>query len=120
LEQNTIILIDVIDPVKYKMSKKELTKDTLDYLSKLALIELTEEEKEEFILELENILMYFKKINNLNTDDVEPTRHPIDDLNNVFREDVARKSLSNEEALKNAKYSKDGYFKAPKVLKNKD
>jgi len=101
------------------MSKKELTKDTLDYISKLALIELREEEKEEFIVQLEKILQYFKKLNNLNTDDVEPMRHPIDNLNNVFREDIPWKSLSTEEALKNAKYTKDGYFKAPRVLKDK-
>jgi aspartyl-tRNA(Asn)/glutamyl-tRNA(Gln) amidotransferase subunit C len=101
------------------MSKKELTKEILDYISKLALIELKEEEKEEFLLQLEDILKYFEQLNDLNTDDVEPTRHPIDDLNNVFREDIAGESLSNEEALKNAKYSKDGYFKAPRVLKDK-
>ena len=101
------------------MNKKELSEDVLDYISKLALIELNEEEKEEFILQLEKILQYFKQLNDLNTDNVEPTRHPIDDLNNVFREDIAGESLSNEEALKNAKYSKDGYFKAPRVLKDK-
>ncbi len=101
------------------MNKKELSEDILDYISKLALIELNEEEKEEFILQLEKILQYFKQLNDLNTDNVEPTRHPIDDLNNVFREDVAGESLSTEEALKNAKYSKDGYFKAPRVLKDK-
>ena len=102
------------------MSKKELSKDILDYISKLALIELKEEEKEEFILQLESILNYFKKLNDLNTDKIEPMRHPIDDLNNVFREDIPWKSLSNEEALKNAKFTKDGYFKAPRVLKDKN
>ena len=102
------------------MSKKEFSKDILEYISKLALIELKEEEKEDFILQLENILNYFKKLNALKSDDVEPMRHPIDNLNNVFREDIPWKSLSNEEALKNAKYSKDGYFKAPRVLKEKN
>ncbi len=101
------------------MSKKEISEDTLDYISKLALIELKEEEKEEFLVQLEKILQYFSQLNKLNTDDVEPTRHPIDNLNNVFREDIAGESLSNKEALKNAKYSKDGYFKAPRVLKDK-
>ena len=101
------------------MSKKELSEDTLDYISKLALIELKEEEKEKFIHQLEQILDYFRKLNNLNTDDIEPTRHPIEGLNNVFREDIPGRSLSNEEALKNAKYTKDGYFKAPRILKDK-
>jgi aspartyl-tRNA(Asn)/glutamyl-tRNA(Gln) amidotransferase subunit C len=102
------------------MSKKELSKETLEYISKLALIDLTEEEKEEFIFQLENILKYFKKLNRLYTDNVEPMRHPIDNLNNVFREDIPWKSLSNDEALKNAEYTKDGYFKVPRVLKGKN
>jgi len=102
------------------MSKKELSKETLEYISKLALIDLTEEEKEEFIFQLENILKYFKKLNSLYTDNVEPMRHPIDNLNNVFREDIPWKSLSNDEALKNAEYTKDGYFKVPRVLKGKN
>lgn len=102
------------------MSKKEISKNILDYISKLALIELKEKEKAIFIHQLENILNYFKKLNNLKTDDIEPMRHPIDNLNNVFREDLPWKSLSNKEALKNAKHSKDGYFKAPRVLKKKN
>jgi len=44
--------------------------------------------------------------------------HPIKGLKNVFREDIPWKSLSNEEALKNAKHTKDGYFKASRVLKS--
>jgi aspartyl-tRNA(Asn)/glutamyl-tRNA(Gln) amidotransferase subunit C len=102
------------------MSKKEISKDLLEYISKLALIELKEEEKDNFIHQLKNILAHFEKLNSLNTDDIEPMRHPIEGLNNVFREDIPRKSLSNEEALKNAKYTKDGYFKAPRVLKDKN
>ena len=102
------------------MNKKEISKEVLDYISKLALIDLKDEEKDNFILQLEKILKYFKKLNKLNTDNVEPMRHPINDLNNVFREDIPWKSLSNEEALKNAKFTKDGYFKAPRVLKDKN
>jgi len=40
-------------------------------------------------------------------------------LKNVFREDIPWKSLSNEEALKNAPHKKDGYFKAPRILKER-
>jgi aspartyl/glutamyl-tRNA(Asn/Gln) amidotransferase C subunit len=43
--------------------------------------------------------------------------HPIEGLKNVFREDIPWKSLSNEEALRNAKHTKDGYFKTSKVVK---
>ncbi|MFX1590715.1 MAG: Asp-tRNA(Asn)/Glu-tRNA(Gln) amidotransferase subunit GatC [Promethearchaeota archaeon] len=98
-------------------NKKEFSKDTIDHISKLALIDLSEEDKEKLSKEMGDILNYFKKLDELDTSNVKPTTHPIDGLKNVFREDVPRESLSNEEALKNAKHKKDGYFKAPRILK---
>lgn len=100
------------------MAKKEkLSKETIEHLSKLALLDLSEEEKEKLSEQLGDILEYFKKLDDLDTSNVEPTTHPIDGLFNVFREDIPKKSLSNEEALKNTKYKKDGFFKAPRILK---
>ncbi|MHA1375593.1 MAG: Asp-tRNA(Asn)/Glu-tRNA(Gln) amidotransferase subunit GatC [Promethearchaeota archaeon] len=101
------------------MSKKEgFSKEILEHVSKLALLDLTEEEKDRFSEQLTDLLNYFKKLNDLDTSNVEPMTHPIQGLKNVFREDVPRESLSNEEALKNAKYTKDGHFKAPRILKS--
>ena len=98
-------------------NKKEFSKETIDHISKLALIDLSEEEKEKLSKELGNILNYFKKLDELDTSTVKPTTHPIDGLKNVFREDIPGESLSKEEALRNAKHKKDGYFKAPRILK---
>ena len=95
----------------------EFSKKTVEDISKLALLDLTEDEKEKFSKQLGNILAYFKKLNNLDTSDIKPTTHAIDGLKNVFREDIPWKSLSNEDALKNAEYKKDGYIKAPRILK---
>ena len=97
--------------------KEEFSKETIDYLSKLALLDLTEEEKEKLSKQLSDIISYFKKLNDLDTSDVKPTTHAIEGLKNVFREDIPWKSLSNEEALRNAEHKKDGYFKAPRILK---
>lgn len=97
--------------------KKDFTKEDVDYLSKLALLDLSNEEKETFASQLGDILNYFNKLNDLDTKDVEPTIHAIEELKNVFREDVPWESLSQEEALKNAKHTKDGHFKAPRILK---
>lgn len=97
--------------------KKKFSKETIDYVSKLALLDLTDEEKEKFSKQLGDIISYFKKLNDLDTTNVKPTTHPIEGLKNVFREDIPWKSLSNEEALKNAQHKKDGYFKAPRILK---
>ena len=101
------------------MSEKEdFSEETLEHISKLALLDLSEEEKNKLAKELGDILNYFKKLNDLDTTDVKPMTHPIEGLKNVFREDIPWKSLSNEEALKNAKHTKDGYFKTSRVLKS--
>jgi len=101
------------------MSEKEdFSEETLEHISKLALLDLSEEEKNKLAKQLGDILDYFKKLNDLDTTDVKPMTHPIEGLKNVFREDIPWKSLSNEEALKNAKHTKDGYFKASRVLKS--
>lgn len=96
---------------------EEFSKETIEYVSKLALLDLTEEEKEKFSKQLGDILSYFKKLNDLDTSAVRPTTHPIDNLKNVFREDIPGKSLSNEEALRNSKHKQDGFFRAPRILK---
>lgn len=97
--------------------KEELSKETIEHISKLALLELSEEEKEKLSKQLGDILEYFKKLNDLDTSNVNPTTHPIEGLSNVFRADEPWESLSNEEATKNTKYRQDGYFKAPRILK---
>ncbi|MFX0037139.1 MAG: Asp-tRNA(Asn)/Glu-tRNA(Gln) amidotransferase subunit GatC [Candidatus Hermodarchaeota archaeon] len=97
--------------------KEEISKETIEHISKLALLDLSEEEKENFAKELGNILSYFKKLDDIDTSNVKPMTHPIDGLKNVFREDIPWKSLSNEEALKNAKHKQDGYIKAPRIIK---
>ena len=97
--------------------KEEFSKDTIDHISKLALLDLSEEEKEKLSKQLGDILVYFRKLDDLDTSNVLPTTHPIDGLSNVFREDIPWKSLSNEDALRNAEHKKNGYFKAPRILK---
>ena len=98
--------------------KEAFSKETLEHISKLALLDLSEEEKNELSQELGDILNYFKKLDALDTSNVKPMTHPIEGLKNVFREDIPWKSLTNEEALMNAKHTKDGFFKAGKVMKD--
>jgi aspartyl-tRNA(Asn)/glutamyl-tRNA(Gln) amidotransferase subunit C len=95
----------------------EFSKERLEHLSRLAMLDLSEQEKEIFSRQLSDILSYFKKLNDLDTERVEPMTHPIEGLNNVFRKDIPWKSLSIEQALNNAKNKQDGYFKAPRILK---
>jgi len=98
-------------------NNEEFSKETIEQVSKLALIDLSEEDKEKFSKQLRDIIKYFKKLNDLETRNVEPTIHPIDGLKNVFREDIPKESLSPQETLQNTQYKKDGFFKAPRILK---
>jgi len=100
-----------------KEDEIEFSKEKIRYVSKLALLDLTEEEEEKLSGQLNNIISYFKKLENLDTEGIEPTRHPIEGLNNVFREDEVWEGLSQKEALKNTENKKDGFFKAPRILK---
>lgn len=90
----------------------------VEYIAGLAKLTFSEEELAELTADMTRILDYMKKLNELNTDDVEPLSNPLD-LSNVFREDIPGQSLSTFEALKNTPDSDDKYFKVPKVITQK-
>ncbi|MGA1846185.1 Asp-tRNA(Asn)/Glu-tRNA(Gln) amidotransferase subunit GatC [Deferribacter abyssi] len=96
------------------MSQIISTKD-VKHIAKLARLKFEENELERFTTELNKILDYIHKLNELNTEGVEPTSHVLDIIN-VFREDDVRDSLSNEEALQNAPDKDYGHFKVPRVI----
>lgn len=80
-----------------------------------ARIELSEEEVSEFIPQLTEVLDTFSELDQVDTDGLEPSFQPVE-LRNEMREDGVVSSLSQEEALKNAKHTKDGYFLGPKAM----
>jgi aspartyl-tRNA(Asn)/glutamyl-tRNA(Gln) amidotransferase subunit C len=92
-----------------------ITKEDVEHISWLASIKIKDEEKDEFVEQFNSILEYFHQLDEVDTDGVEPTYRVLD-LANIFREDVARKSLSQEEALKNAPRRENGYFKSPRIV----
>ncbi len=85
------------------------------YIAELARLRFTPEEQEKMTREMNMILHYVEKLNQVDTEGVEPLSG-IHDLSNVLREDVERPSLSNAEALKNAPDRQDRFFKVPKVI----
>ena len=87
----------------------------VEYLANLAKLELSDEEKKRFQLELSNIIKYIDQLNELNTKNVPITSH-VTRLQNVFREDEVLPSLSPDQALANAPEKKDGFFKVPRVI----
>lgn len=92
-----------------------VTKRDVEKVAKLARLQFSEEEKEKLVAQLNRILKYMEKLNELDTTDVEPTTHVVP-LKNVFRQDVVKPSLPREKALANAPAKEDGFFKVPKVI----
>lgn len=95
----------------------KLTKKEVDHVAKLARLALTEEEKEQLAGQLNDILAYVDKLNQLDTEGVEPLAHVFPAVN-VFREDEVRPSLPIEEVLRNAPDKEGRFFKVPSVLES--
>ncbi len=87
----------------------------VEHIAKLAKLEFSETEKEKFTHQFNDILKYMEQLNSVDTTNVEPLSQ-VTELNNVFREDVVKPSISTEEALKNASDKTDEHFKVPKVI----
>jgi len=87
----------------------------VEHVAKLARLVLTDEEKERFTKQMNAILEYAQKLNELDTSDVEPTTHVLP-VQNVMREDVARPSWPLEETLRNSPDEEEGQYRVPPVL----
>lgn len=90
-------------------------KISINQVARLARLSLSEDEKNMFGLQLENILSYVDTLNGLDTTQVEPTSHVIT-ISNVVREDVPARSLSREEALLNAPDGTSEFYRVPKII----
>ena len=87
----------------------------VEYVAKLAHIELSEDEKEKFAKELGSIIDFVQKLNELDTNKVLPTYHIVP-LKNVMREDKIEESLPQDKALKIAPSKENGHYKVPKII----
>ena len=92
-----------------------ITKSDVEHVAKLARLDLSDNEKEQFTEQLNAILKYAEQLNELDTEGVAPTSHAMP-LVNVMREDVTQPSLPIEKVLLNAPDEEDGQFKVPAVL----
>jgi aspartyl-tRNA(Asn)/glutamyl-tRNA(Gln) amidotransferase subunit C len=88
---------------------------SIEHLSRLARLALTEEEKSRYGNQLDNILQYVEKLNELDTAGIEPTSHVIS-ICNVLREDTLRPSLDREDAMMNAPDKTDTFYRVPKII----
>lgn len=88
---------------------------TVDKIAHLARLEFENESKQQIINDMNNMLNFVDKLNELDTSTIEPLVY-MSDERNILREDEVIQSISQEEALKNAPKKDSDYFKVPKVI----
>jgi aspartyl-tRNA(Asn)/glutamyl-tRNA(Gln) amidotransferase subunit C len=88
----------------------------IEKLAELSMLKFNEAEKEEIKADLQKMIGFIDKLQELDTTGVAPLMHMSEEVN-VLREDVIGPMLSQHEALKNAPHHDDQYFKVPKVIK---
>jgi len=99
-----------------------LTEKDVRYVADLAHLELTEEEMKKFLPQLDSILQYMEKLNELDTSQVEPmaqVTYPASQRPSL-RADAPRKTFAQEEALANAPEQGAGSFKVPRVIEREE
>jgi len=94
-----------------------MKKKTVKHVALLANLKLSEKEIKKFQKQLSEILAYVDKLNELNTKGIEPTSQ-VTGLENVFREDEPKPSLSQKEVLSGAKNTEKGMFKTKAIFED--
>ncbi|WLR54889.1 MULTISPECIES: Asp-tRNA(Asn)/Glu-tRNA(Gln) amidotransferase subunit GatC [Mesobacillus] len=92
-----------------------ISEEQVKHVAHLARLAITEKEAQMLTDQLDKIITYAEQLNELNTDNVEPTAHVLE-IKNVMREDRAKEGLPREEVLKNAPEHQDGQIKVPGIM----
>lgn len=98
-----------------KTLQNEITDETIEYVGILAKLELSDEEKVKAKKDMSEMLAYIDKLNELDTEGVEPMSH-VFSVDNIFREDVVTNGDGSADTLSNAPEKKEGGFKVPKTI----
>lgn len=95
--------------------KQTVDRDEILKIAALAKLHLSEEEVSLYTAQMNEILEYMKQLDELDTEDVEPLSHVLDQIN-ITRPDEEKASLSRDEALRNAPETDGEYFFVPNVI----
>lgn len=93
----------------------KLSISDVEYVAKLARLDVSDAEKEKFTAQLNDILLYIDQLNELDTKGVQPMTHAIA-VTNAFREDKVADSLGTQKAIANAPDARGEFFRVPKVI----
>ena len=92
-----------------------ISKEQVKHVANLARLAITEEKTEKLTKQLDSIITFAEQLNELDTENVEPTTHVLH-MKNVLREDKASQGLPREEVLKNAPDHQDGQIRVPGIM----
>src|ERR1043165_3000857 len=95
----------------------EVTDALVDKLAHLSRLEFNDADKEGIKKDLQRMISFVEKLDELDLEGTEPLLHMSSNIN-VLREDEIKDSVTREEALKNAPEHDDKFFNVPKVIKN--
>ena len=93
----------------------KITIEEVEHVATLARLEVNPEEKENLTEQMNRILDYMEKLNELDTTGVDPTSHVVD-LHNAFRVDAVKTSLPRDQTLENAPEANEEEFVVPRVI----
>ena len=106
------VLMEVLIPLEMA---KIIDDETIENVCILAKLSLSDEAKEKAKEDMQKMLDYVEKLDELDTDGVEPLSHIFGDQN-VFREDVVTNGDNKEAMLANAPKAKEGQYQVPKTI----
>lgn len=92
-----------------------ITRSEIEHVARLARLTLSEDEKELFTGQMSAILSHAEALNELNTDGITPTAHAVP-VENAFRPDAVKPSISIDQALHNAPDRIETFFRVPPVI----
>jgi aspartyl-tRNA(Asn)/glutamyl-tRNA(Gln) amidotransferase subunit C len=93
----------------------KITKKEVEHVAHLARLNLQDEELFEMTEQLDSLLSYVAKLDKLDTENIHPTTHAFS-MENAFREDDVKESLSQKRALENAPQQNGEYFIVPRII----
>ena len=102
--------------MRFKTDQVKVDKQQVEKLADLARLEFSEDEKEAFVQDFQKIVSFVEKLNELDTQGVEPLVY-ISEATNVLRTDQVRQTISHEDAMSNAPEADSDYFRVPKFIR---
>lgn len=93
----------------------KVDKETVDKIAHLARLEFEDTAKDDIVNDMNNMLAFVEKLNEVDTSDVEPLIYMSDEVN-VLRKDEVKQVITQDQGLKNAPEKDSDYFKVPKII----